>query len=208
MSKLRIVSQSYSRRDREGSATVEGLSFEEVKKLEGSIVRGAWWIRGSEDGLETASVFEEIPNPVADETMIPFWRRPSEEVQLRLQEIRFESDRDDVCSPSILIQSLCGYNFTPERYQKTAERLESFGFIQMRSRRGNDGRHWEVWYLPGLWASDGDLRDAIDGVDEGDTPQNRDRLKLEAAIEFLSQNPRWGFGTLDVATQRLAMVIE
>ena len=102
-------------------------------------------------------------------------------------------------SPSITIQGLCGYNYTEENYKWNAEKLESYGFQCLRSRRGTDAKFWELWFLPGLWCSKGDL--------EANVKRGKDdKEELKIALEFLRH--KVSFGTLDVSNQRMCMVLD
>jgi hypothetical protein len=103
-------------------------------------------------------------------------------------------------SPSFVVQHLCGYHWTPENYAREAEKLAGWGFECLRSRRLPGGQFWELWYLPGLWAARGGLRD------ETDFPGGTEVAKAARAIRFLCKNA--SFGTLDVTAQRAAMTVE
>lgn len=43
-------------------------------------------------------------------------------------------------------------------YEQLYKRMVSVGFILLRSAKGTDNKHWEIWYLPGLWALTGELK--------------------------------------------------
>lgn len=181
---------------------VGGLTEDEQQKLEGVITAGNYWVKRNEDGrLRFVPAHEPLPDPIKDEEMLPFWRR-FDPRKPGLQTTLFDEERlTGFCSPSIIIGSLCGYNYTPEKYKEEAERLESYGFSCMRSERGDDGRYWEHWSLCGLFSARGDLKDVLVRFE-----RRNDKVKLEAAIEFLRHNV--SFGTLDVCVQRLAMVMD
>ena len=184
--------------------TIEGLTADEKDAVFASLDAGCRWIRNVGGRLVVVSAFDPFPNPIKDEKMFPFWREPNDEEKrlaacqptlLALDELHNHS------SPSIHIQSLCGYNYSAENYKAQAEKLESYGFCIMRSPRGEDGHYWETWYLPGLWAAKGDLKEKIcEAVDV-----KTEKEKLSVALEFLRHHVQ--FGTLDVCVQRLAMVM-
>lgn len=178
---------------------IGGLTEQESEQFRGAL-NGQWWVKGNGDGrLHFSPGREATPAPAADENMMPFWRpfsSGSSAVQMEL----LDSERmHPVFSPSIMVTHLCGYYFTPEKYKEQAEKLESWGFSCLRSRRGDDGKFWEIWYLPGLWTAKGKLRDVL--VDSKGEKEN-----LEAAIKFLSRHS--SFGSLDVVVQRMAMTME
>ena len=157
---------------------------------------GANWIRVVGGELEYISSYKPLPDPIKDEDMLPFWRHPSPGEKESAHTL-FDFDKlEDHSSPGISISHLCGYYYTPESYQMYGERLQSYGFEIMRSRRGSDAKYWEKWWLPGLWCAEGDLAEAIG-------KEQNDKKALKRAVDFLAKNI--SFGTLDVSVQRLAM---
>ncbi len=179
------------------SMTISGILEEDQERVTACLQAGAYWIRVRDGKLEIVESWEKLPDPINDEKMLPFWRKPTEAetTQLELFEMGMVGEHD---SPSISIQHLCGYDYSPENYRMQTEKLESYGFECLRSRRGLDGKYWEVWFLSGLWAAKGDLKEKI-GSHKG-------KNALKTATSFLGQHV--SFGTLDVSVQRLAMVIE
>lgn len=191
---------------RNNEFVLEGVSSDEINVLMGSFKAGHNWVRRGDNGhLEHVSSYEELPNPVTDEEMHPFWEPiETQKVQVQLEMFSHMTTPDDYSkhsSASIIVQHLCGYGYTKENYKRQAKLLESFGFECLRSRRGDDGKFWELWFLPGVWAAKGVLREAIDSSN-----YKNQKLKTEVAVEFLRRNA--SFGTLDVSVQRLAQVIE
>ncbi len=189
-----------------GSITVKGILPNEVDIALGSILGGHYWIRGGKDGrLEHVPSYEKLPEPITDEKMQPFWNEvKSEDVHVQLKMFSHITDPAEYwrySSPSITIQYLCGYDYTKEGYTKQAKLLESFGFECLRSRRGDDGKFWEIWYLSGLWRAKGSLLKAIDV-----SGRKNEKLQAKVAVEFLRQNV--SFGTLDISVQRLAQIME
>lgn len=100
---------------------------------------------------------------------------------------------------SIYIQSLCGYDYTDEKYQEEVAKLDSYGFIRLRSGVDENKNFIEIWYLPGIPFAKGDLRDILMGIVERD--KEKTNWRLERVLEFLRKNVR--FGTLDVSVQKL-----
>ncbi len=43
-------------------------------------------------------------------------------------------------------------------YVNCYHRIVSVGFVLLRSPRGAEDRYWEMWYLPGMWALEGELK--------------------------------------------------
>ena len=146
--------------------------------------------------LEVVRRSEELPSPSEDEEMLPFWRRATPETQ-QLQ--LFEVQLAEHSMPSIIIQHLCGYCYSPENYKRQAQKLEEYGFQCLRSRRGDDARYWELWFLPSLWSAQGRLKDAVES-------KKGDKKKVDEAVAFLCGNVQ--FGTLDISFQRAAMMMD
>lgn len=181
----------------EGYIKISGFSKDDLEKMLSSMQIGGCWVRIKDDKLEAVNSFKPAPDPVRDEEMFPFWRKPTEVGSVQLELIEMEMV-DDHSYPSISIQSLCGYDYSPENYRMQAEKLESYGFECLRSRRGTDGKFYEVWYLSDLLFAKGELKEKI-GACEG-------KKALKLAVSFLGQHV--SFGTLDVSVQRLVMVID
>ncbi len=179
-----------------GEVHLIGLTPEEVELLQAAMRGCAWFSRNSSGRLSFRSTYTDLPAPGEDPDIAPFWREqdsPSEQGNLPIQLLPGPT----AAGGSIQIQSLCGYYCTEENYAREAEKLESYGFECLRSRRGKDGRFWEIWLLPGCWAATGDLREAIYCM-----PEDR---KMKAAISFLCSHA--SFGTLSVAEQRAYMPV-
>jgi len=180
--------------------TISDIRGEDQKRVLAAFNSGAYWVRVRDGNLEFCESWEPLPEPTQDEEMLPFWRKPTEEESKRLQMSLFEIENplDDHSSYSISIQHLCAYDYSADSYSYNAEKLESYGFICMRSKRGLYAKFWEIWFLPGLWCAEGDLKDHIGSL--------KGKQALKSATSFLSLNVR--FGTLDVSTQRLAACVD
>lgn len=176
---------------------ISGLTELEQERLEGALL-GQWWVTGAGGRLQFSPAREPAPAPTEDE-MMPQWRKPQDGDGTEQYQTELFGDMELTGrSSSILIQHLCGYSYTPEGYKANAEFLESCGFACMRSRRGDDGRYWEIWFLPGLWAARGRLKEAIYGKQEAH--------QLRFALRFLRRHI--SFGTLDIVVQRLCQVLD
>jgi hypothetical protein len=195
------------------SVTISGLDQKTSELLSGT-VSGTQWFRVQDGVAEFRSTLEPLPNPVIDEAMLPFWK---ENRQKSVQPELFDVVFDELCPdalyfPHITISGLCGYNYSKENYERESKKLLSYGFIQMRSKRGNDGKFWEFWYLSGLWAVKGELKDVVDRITVKARTWNdsygrrKDKECFDTVLEFLRKNVQ--FGSLDVSVQRMAMVID
>ncbi|HLP44061.1 MAG TPA: hypothetical protein VK145_02170 [Candidatus Nanoarchaeia archaeon] len=179
-----------------GHITLGNLTTEEVQTVEGA-VHGAQWIRVVNGRIVSHSCYEPLPDPIRDEEMHPFWRKPTA-AERGDSETLFDTEcRLNHSSPHFMIQHLGAYNNTPENYRRQAEKLESWGFEVMRSRRSREGKFWEIWYLPGAFLAKGELKEFIGN--------SRGKEETERALEFLRKNCE--FGTLDLSVQRLATLV-
>lgn len=181
------------------SHTIENLTSDEANAFDGFLT-GACWARVEKGRLHVRPIHEPIPDPIADPFFGENWQRPRNNAPAKFNLQDFDKPGDH-CSPSFIIQHLCGYGFTRERYKAQARRLESYGFECLRSRRGTNGRYWELWYLPGLWCAEGELKKAV-----GTHAANEWNAATKRATNFLTD--RESFGTLDVCIQRAAMVVD
>jgi hypothetical protein len=180
-----------------GKAEFTGLTPAEVTMME-SASNGTGWVTVSQNGRLVKSNKLTPPPPVTDEGMEPFWRK-HQEAQTALKLDDFEP-LPNWHEPSISIQHLCGYDYTPLRYKSEAEKLTRWGFHCLRSKRGTDGRFWEIWFLPGFWLAKEELKKVIDST-EGNLEK-----KTKAVINFLAR--RASFGSMDMSVQKLAMTID
>lgn len=183
----------------EETVQLSGLIEEEQELLEAAL-NGQCWVTVRNGRLESAPA-RDIPPSAVDEEMLPFWRKFDEEKEIQIQLFKL-GPLPNWSSPSIIVQSLCGYNYTPELYRRDAALMEEYGFTCLRSRRGPDGRFWELWYLPGVWAAKGALLEAVG-------KHGSEKVKLERVLSFFeSRKSLVTFGTLDVTVQRMAMRVE
>ena len=198
--KIRISSYGPNRSQDAQKVEIDGLTPEEQKLVQGSVDTGSCWIKKGPDGRLQTFPALETPLPETDPEMLPFWlplggKSPEGFPNL----IHLSPDSLTNQSASFTISSLCGYNYTPENYKLAAQQLRAFGFACMRSQREPEGRYWELWYLPGLWAAKGRLKAAI-------TEQNDEVKKVTQALAFFRSNwHRLNFDSLCISVQRLAM---
>ncbi len=186
--------------------TVDNLTPKEIELLQASMLAGHHWVRRGDDGrLEHVPSYEELPNPVSDDQMLPFWRRPTKGECRQADLFGFNPSTEAAlkhASPSVYITSLCGYHYSAENYKFQAEQLTAWGFVCMRSPRDtNSGQFWEVWFLSGVWAAKGRLKEAVSDSKAKDNDE-----KFKHMLEFIRHNA--SFGSLDISMQRMAMVID
>lgn len=194
------------------SVNVANLLEEEADKVLASFTNGSYYVRVENGRLQAFPVYEKLPDPIEDKNMLPFWRsvkNPPGKQEEMFEDFSFDKDRSRQ-SASIIVQHLCGYYYTEDGYKENARLLESYGFQEMRSKRGEDGKYWQLWFLPSLFFAEGKLKSLLslhktkDNLD-GSAWSESEAKQLERAVSFLRTNVR--FGTLDVAVQRLAMPI-
>lgn len=176
-----------------GSVTIAGLSRKEVEGLL-AMVAGACFVGVKNNQLEVFSKLKDLPGPVDDQVMYPFWRKPSQEEisQQSLFDTYVFEETSRHSDPAIFISHVCGYSYTKEKYKMYVEKLESYGFECMRSKRGIDAKFWEFLYLPSLSFAKGDLKNHL-----------KQKKDIQEALDFISRNVK--FGSLSVSTQKLAM---
>jgi hypothetical protein len=204
------VKHCFSSNKKDHAIEISELSAEEKEKFEG-MVNGMWWVRGVEGVPVFSPAFEKIPSPVEDPKMAEFWPR-KEKNQSSYSQVAFRDKEEyKYNSPGITIQHLCGYYYTPEKYALEAEKLRSYGFSCLRSPRDREGRYHEHWYLGGFYSAQGDLdwhivRIKQDQEKDKMPADERDTDLTEKVVRFLCKNV--SFGTLDLVTQRAAMVMD
>ena len=182
-----------SRSSRE--VTVAGLTDTEPDQLEAALTLGNSWVRTNPDNgrLISVSTHKLLPDPMQDDDMLPYWEaHPKTE---GITEMRRYNDDFQSQSASIMIQSLGAYDPSKERWRREAAKLTSYGFVCMRSPRGEDGKYWEAWYLPSLYSAKGEFSQALADVAATE--------KLDRAISFLCSHCH--VGTIDLITQKAGM---
>ena len=133
----------------EASIEFEGTRGE-IDALDNALSTGQLWVRKDEAGnLIFAPSFKK-PELGTDYDVEPYFTKGKKIARLARGLLKKdETDRSDC---SVFAQHICGYG---GNYEERARRLENAGFSCLRSRRGKDGKYWEIWYLPGLWAYEG-----------------------------------------------------
>lgn len=192
-----------------GNITLSGIPKSDEERVYGALDVGNYWLRNAGGQIVLHPAYEPLPR-ATDVEMLPFWRHPTSHEKANGYTL-FEMEEIGFSSYSISIQHLCGYYYSEEAYKRYANILESYGFACMRSRRGDDGKYWEIWYLPMLLLAQGDLGETIEShkkamrATPGFDPLNADVGKklLKIALELISRNVQ--FGTLDVSVQRMCM---
>jgi len=179
-----------------GEVRITNLLNEEVDAVQ-KMLLGLHYVTIEDGRLKSQDTRIPLPDPIEDKEMLPFWRKQPwvDGVQQKIME--FEKCSMTHTFPSITIQHLCGYGYSDENYKRQAEKLESYGFEQLRSKRGEDGKYYELWYLGSLILAEGALKDFLESAGK--------RGQIKKAVDFLCRTV--SFGTLDISVQRAAMQV-
>jgi len=196
--KIRVLSTSWGKDgEYNNKLEIDNLSENELEIMEGW-VSGSYHVSVNKKGrMEKKHLYDELKT-IQDDAMLPFWKPCNDKQQYFLDVDLKKLEERYTDFASITIQHLCGYNYSPENYRKQVELLESYGFSHLRSKRGVDGKFWEMWYLPSLVFAEGKLEICIQDI-------KNSKEKLKKAVDFLCNTAQ--FGSLDVSVQRAAMPV-
>lgn len=149
---MRIITSS-STKNRTTAITIEANKEENLEEFE-AMLGSHKWIRQNEYGeLETAPAHRNPPI-LYDKMIDHIWDgKPAKIRQLREAE---EKHKEVFRDRSFYVQHIAGYS---GGFSEKAQRMYINGFVPLRSKRSTkDGKCWEIWYLPGAWAAEGELR--------------------------------------------------
>jgi hypothetical protein len=184
-----------------GTSSVEftNLAKGDSEKLMSALLRGNFWVTGNPDGsgISFVSTYEEIRAPMPDSDLLPYWD-VRDDTSSPVKVFDHHDKVSSWSSPSITIQSLCGYYYSEENYVRQADKLTSYGFTEFRSKRDANGYFGSLWLLSFLLKAKGDLKDALN--------ENIGDIKIDVAVDFLCENVQ--FGSLDTSVQRAAMTVD
>ena len=140
---------------RDGTASVEFTGTKrEINALKNALTNGMNWIRVNKRGTIIKVPALKVPKVQNDDEISPFFNHITQyfsDTSIR----RLAHDRKNSDNPSYFVQHITGYG---GEYNRRKDRMEAVGFECLRSRRGDDGKYWEIWYLPGAWAATGELK--------------------------------------------------
>jgi hypothetical protein len=116
-----------------------------IDNVESALIQGTMWMKCNKDNLIFTPAYK-TPTLEIDSHIDPFFKKST----LRCLAIKKETDNikkkdnthDSRCS--FYVQHLQGYNGC---YESVSRSMENAGFECLRSRRGKDGKIWEIWYL-------------------------------------------------------------
>jgi len=119
------------------------------------------WIRMSNGGIQIADAQEEPKasdhNRLINGSVVSCFPIPDGKTAAPIQKAACDSDKEKYM-PSCYVQHI-GAGIRDGDYGRVYNLMISVGFNLLRSPKGPDGKHWEIWYLPGLWSLTGQLKD-------------------------------------------------
>ena len=125
---------------------------------------GVAWVRRGEQGLEISEAYEKSPELTDDPSLSEHWPTdivpPTVQYHLFMDEdeqqkqSRLKSGQD---FRAIHVSSITAYAGT-DIYVARASLLEDAGFICLRSRRDDEGKYWESWFMPGPCCAKGPMK--------------------------------------------------
>ena len=164
---------------------------EEINKIRAMLL-GTVWITGWGEGkIKTVDKYDQVTH-FDDPLIPPQWQSEFGSVPPKWAETLTDDDKTGWHSPNFYIKHLFGEN-------KAYAKVQSWGFECMRSRRGEDGKFWEAWYLPGDWAAKGELAKYIATLG----PKIEWHEKTRLICHWIAE--RVCFGSMEVAVQRMAL---
>lgn len=169
---------------------------EEISRVRG-MLQGNIWMTCKDEKVVIVDSFKAIPEPVDDPMIPPKWQTEFGSIPDRFAPDLVSMVPEDLKGPWVDPAYYMSHIFKPE---VAVLKIQSWGFECMRSRRGDDGKFWETWYLPGVWAAKGDLRKFVDTLG-GKTMSWEEKTK--EICNWLAK--RVVFGTLNVVVQRMAL---
>ncbi len=203
-----------------GSITISGTR-DEIDQVR-AMLTGASRLVMTDEGPQSIPVYLPVPDAVEDPMIPPKWaiKMPPVGKATLADLARAEGAvkppmkvREDLQPnegwhmPAFIVKHLVAYNSAVTTYKAEARKLYFWGFECLRSRRGADGKFWELWYLPGTFAAKGELADVVKKAEQQTKDEPARWLAVSrAVIDFLCKNCH--FGCADVTVQRAAMVIE
>lgn len=106
---------------------------------------GAKWITVEDGKFRSTDKIARVPEPDA-KCELHFTEGPA---------ILIAPEKGKPYDPAIFVEHIQGYSGD---WDGKARKMEKAGFELLRSRRGKDGKIWEVWFLPSTWFADGPIK--------------------------------------------------
>jgi len=157
---LRISSSSSDPNKKEYEITFKGTK-EEVEKIEAALTSGSQWVRGANGEHNFAPAYLDAPEPINDPLISEQWPTEPDRKWRPLKSIgegrETPPDQFSAKYRNIYIHHIGGYGGGIS-YKERVRTLESWGFNCLRSRRGDNGKIWECWFLGGMLLAKGDLK--------------------------------------------------
>ena len=160
---LRATSTKCDNDTGKGEITIAGTS-EDIRLIE-LMILGTSWIRRGLVGVEESKAYHDAPSPINDPKLEDHWPieplvTPSSQYKLFVDEDEHEKQaraKGKMDFRSIYVSGITAYA-SGDIYVARAKLLDDAGFICLRSRRGDDGKYWEIWYLAGPTNAQGAIK--------------------------------------------------
>ena len=192
---IKETASLHSQQPGKSNITLEGTK-EEIDIIRAMLV-GKHWVSVRGEKVETVDVFKALPPPEDDPMIPPKWQTEFGSLPDRfapdLQDQIPEESRGGTWTSASFYMSHLIY---PKR---DIPKVQDWGFECLRSRRGDDGKFWEVWYLPGMWAAKGEMKKHLETLPKDMAWEKR----TETTCHWIAQ--RVIFGSLNVVVQRMAL---
>ena len=181
----------------EGSLELAGLTGNELDAMEG-FLNGTSYVRCIDGRLHAYHAHEPLPPLEADPLIGPHWESTAEH-----KEFGGIPTTEGWHSPGLVITGLGAGIREPDDRLRNMQTVMEFGFVCLRSQRGDDGKYWEQWVLHFLEAARGRLQEHLAGLPDKEKDWH---TRANAAAKFVAE--RVHFGSLDITIQRWALCID
>jgi len=152
---LKLHIESHNNRNGTASINFEGTE-KEIRALKNALTNGTNWVRINKRGTLIKVPAFKVPEVLDDDAISPYFKHIKQIISYFANTSirRLAKTHDHPNDPSYFVQHITGYGGD---YKERKVSMEAVGFECLRSRRGKDGKYWEIWYLPGVWAATGEL---------------------------------------------------
>jgi len=145
---MKLISSSHAQGGRTTGLSIQADKGEDLAPFESMLIGHQWVRMNEQDELETAPAHKDPPIKF-DKDIDPIWGDGEPQTIRQLVPPK-KGETSKYSGRSFFVQSIAGYS---GNRVKKAQQLYLCGFEPLRSRRGTDGKIWEIWYLPGAWAA-------------------------------------------------------
>ncbi len=176
----------------DGKMTITGLTAKEFQAVQ-QFLQGTSWIRCVDGRLAACEAHNTLPEPEDDPLLSEHWKAGAT--------LKTFGEVPEVWDARIMIHAVGAGARLKRDAQNSIKIAWQMGFECMRSKRGDDGKFWEVWILHGTWQAKGILKDFKDSLEKTLSVRQR----VDAMAEFIAQRSGLRFGSMDVLVQTWAL---